>query len=222
MYLCFRTHACLCESRRTRLSIHACICASVSAPPNFEVPLLCGGRTPRLPRRLRPGERAALFLPGVPAATGRGSHPSGARCPSCGGGDDEDGIPGPVPHLLPRAGVAQPCRSPSRSGHPATVLGAEAGPGKPRRERLSSVGRGSRCKKVVRGSRGERRDRRHGRPASLWVSCEYPPIWQKRFGLKKKKKKFRSVCPRGAARAASRTRNLLIFPTNISELYNGI
>lgn len=147
--------------------------------------------------------------------------------PVCGGGDYGDGKPGPVPHLLPRAGAQR------------QSWGAEAGPGEPRRERLSSVrpgervpgarrdGAGAPRKAAAKGSRGERRgqaSRAAIRPCGCPV-CPPPP-----FALLDSasvfffffKKKTRLVCPRRAARAASRTHNLLIFPVNISELHNGI
>lgn len=54
----------------------------------------------------------------------RSPREAGEPMPVCNRGDDGDGKLGPIPHLLPRAGVAQP-----RRGHPATVLCTKAGPG---------------------------------------------------------------------------------------------
>lgn len=156
--MCVHTHiqTGICASIYTH-PYDICICASTSAPPNFQLPLPRGERPPRSHRGLRAGGRHCSS-PVCPVRPGDGRDSSrrapagsGGTTPACGGGGAGGGKPGPVPHLLRRAGAP--------SGDPG---GAGAGPGEARRERLSGVGGGSRCPAAVGAARELRRRRRRG------------------------------------------------------------
>lgn len=104
------------------------LCTTLHAPPNFQLPFLRGARSPRsqrLPGRAAFSSRCARRYRGaVTTPHERSPREAGEPMPVCNRGDGGDGKLGPMPHLLPRAGAAQP-----RRGHPATVLWTKAGPG---------------------------------------------------------------------------------------------
>lgn len=151
---------------------------------------------------------------------------------------------GPAPVTAGGGRPAPPLATPSRAPSGSPGDGGGTGRGSPGGDEQRRSG--ERVPGARRGGAGAPRkaaesggDRRHRRPsvpvavlcpsvpppfpllnsASVFFVCLLFCFGDFFFFLKKPK---RLVYPRRAARAASRTPNLLIFPANISELHNGI
>ena len=203
-YIC----ECICASICAH-TYYICIRASTYAPPNFQRPLLRGGRPPRSHRRLRPGGGGGIVPPRC-ARCDRGTvatpherppREAGGRCPSAAEGMAGTGSRGRSRTCYRGRGPSSTAARQPRRGHRAAILGGGEGPGEARRERLSSVGRGTRCPApvgAVREPRARRRrggaaesggDRSHGRPSvPVGVLCvcvclrlSPSPIRQMRF-----------------------------------------
>lgn len=124
-----------------------------------------------------------------------------------------------------RAGALQP-----RRGHPVTVLRTKAAPGS--RWSAPAGADKPRARRRQGGTAESGGDRRHRRHPSLQVPCvcvrphsPFPysvKMFEDFFRSKTKQNNPGLVHLRRAARAGSRTHNLLIFPANIGELHNGI